>query len=100
MTVAPEPAPDAAFVGSRDRFETELAWLQGQEAGGLTHGELEARLQIDARELFRQLLQDHLDLRAQREPRLAEVIDADAVSRPSVEDGHQRGLAGGVRWFV
>jgi hypothetical protein len=32
-------------------------------------------LQVDARELFRQLLPDHLDLRAQTEARLADVMD-------------------------
>jgi hypothetical protein len=93
MTMAPDAVRPAAFAGSRDRFETELAWLQGQEAGGLTHGELEKRLEADARELFRQLLQDHLDLRAQRERRPEEVIDADGVSRPGTEAGHERGLA-------
>lgn len=63
--------PHAAFSGSRDRFETVVSWLGGEEAAGLTHAELEARLQVDGRELLRQLLQDHLDLRAQREPRAA-----------------------------
>ena len=38
------------------------------------------------------LYQDHLDLRAVRERRLDEVLDADGVSRPSVEAGHGRTL--------
>src|SRR5664280_2235771 len=34
-----------AVAASRDLFETALGWLQGREAGGLEHSELEARLQ-------------------------------------------------------
>ena len=34
-------------------------WLETRETGGLSHGDLQARLQVDARELFRRLLQDH-----------------------------------------
>ena len=85
--------PHAAFSGSRDRFETVVSWLGGEEAAGLTHAELEARLQVDGRELLRQLLQDHLDLRAQREPRAAGVVGADGVTRERPEAGRERGLA-------
>src|SRR5215510_5082302 len=46
----------------------------------------------DLRELFCQLMQDHLDLRAQREQRLREVADAEQVARGSVETGHTRAL--------
>src|SRR6185312_17266582 len=45
------------------------------------------------RELLRQLYQDHLDLRAQRERRLTVVADADGLPRTSVEPGHHRALA-------
>jgi len=55
-------------------------------------GELEERLDVEGRELLRQMLQDHLDLRAQREPRLEAVVGADAVARRTVETGHERGL--------
>ena len=82
-----------AFAGSRDRFELVVGWLEGAESAALTHAELEARLEVESRELFRQLLQDHLDLRAQRERRLDGVVGADGVARGSVEAGHQRGLA-------
>lgn len=93
MIVAPDAVEAVAFASSRDRFETVLAWLEGEAAGGLTHGELEARLAADSREVFRQLLQDHLDLRAHRERRLEEVVDADGVGRGNAEAGHERGLA-------
>lgn len=80
------------FAGSRDRFEAVLGWLEGDEAAGLDHAALEARLEVDARELFRQLLQDHLDLRAHHETRLEAVADADGVPRGTAEAGHQRAL--------
>ena len=80
------------FARSRDRFETLLEWLDGEEAGGLSHGELETRLSVDHRELFRLLVQDHLDLRALREARLTGVRDADGADRSNAESGHSRAL--------
>jgi len=59
------------FARARGRFDVVVGWLSGEGAGALTHAELEDRLEVDARELFRQLLQDHLDLRAVREERIA-----------------------------
>lgn len=91
--VASDIGASGAFTGSRDRFEQVLCWLEGGQAAGLSHGELEDRLQLDARDLFRQMLQEHLDLRASSEPRITEVIDAAQVSRPSAESGHVRALA-------
>jgi hypothetical protein len=81
-----------AFAGSRDRFERIVGWLEGADAGQLAHGELEERLDVEGRELLRQMFQDHLDLRAQREPRIEAVVGADGVARRSVEAGHERGL--------
>ena len=91
-TIASDAVQPAGFIGSRDRFEAVLAWLEGEQAGALSHGELEERLQVDARELFRQLLQDHLDLRAHCEPRIVDVTDAQGVPRPTAEPGHGRAL--------
>ena len=91
--------PDA-FARSRERFEEAVDWLSGAKAGALTHAELEARLEADARELFCRLLQDHLDLRAEREERIEAVVGCGGVRRPSAEGGHERQLAtvfGGVR---
>jgi hypothetical protein len=70
-----------------------VGFLTGSGAAGLTHEQLEARLAGDGRELCRQLLQDHLDLRAARETRLAQVVDAAGRTRPAVEAGHTRALA-------
>ena len=81
------------FAASGDRFGAVVSWLDGEEAGRLTHGELEAQLGTAGRDLIRQLLQDHLDLRAAREERRADVTGADQVTRSRAESGHQRPLA-------
>jgi hypothetical protein len=83
-------APAAAFSSSRACFASMVSWLDGEESAGLTHGELEDHLQASGRNLVRQLVQDHLDLRAEREPRLAGVLDADQVPRDRVEAGRAR----------
>ena len=84
-------APDG-FAASRERFESVLGFLDGAEAAGLCHAELEARLQADGREVVRQLLQDHLELRAEREQRLETVIGVAGKNYGTVEADHQRPL--------
>lgn len=64
----------------------------------LTHDELEELLDARGREILRQLLQDHLDLRALREENAARAhprsrIGADQRPCPRVEYGHRRALA-------
>lgn len=88
----PTSCANDAFSASRGRFEQVCSFMGGEEARELTHGELEARLTVDVRDLVRQLYQDHLDLRAAREERLGEVVDADGTGRGSVEAGHVRPL--------
>ena len=83
---------DERFAASRALFETTLGFLDGAQAAGLEHAELETHLQEAGRELFRQLMQDHLELRAQREQRLPEVTDAGQVARGAIEAGHTRAL--------
>ncbi|MGH3612946.1 MAG: hypothetical protein ACRDRK_10205 [Pseudonocardia sp.] len=80
------------FDRSREVFDGLVVELSGRRAGGLTHAELEDELEVTGRELVRTLLQDHLDLRAAREPRLESVVGSDQVVRTRVETGHQRGL--------
>jgi hypothetical protein len=79
------------FAASRQRFESILGLLTSDEAGGLTHGELEEQLEAEGRKLLRELLQDHLTLRRLREERLQHVIDAQGVGRSHVEI-HERKL--------
>lgn len=81
------------FGRSREGLEEIVGWLEGNDAAGLEHGELEAQLQRKGRELVRCLFQDHLDLRAGREQRLDAVADARGVERRAVERDHQRPLA-------
>src|SRR5450755_1815849 len=82
----------AGFAASREQFESLIGFLDGADAGGLSHAELEERLDRDGRELLRRLLDDHLALRALREPRLEEVIGDEGVRRGRIEAGHERAL--------
>jgi len=84
--------PVEGFTASREQFESVIGFLDGTEAGSLSHSELEDRLQVESRALLRRLLPDHLDLRAVRESRVT-VIGADGAPRGRVETGHTRGLA-------
>ncbi|MGH9154142.1 MAG: ISKra4 family transposase [Acidimicrobiales bacterium] len=83
---------EGAFARSRSQFDHIVAFLDGDGAGALSHSELEDSLGTQGRELLRLLYQDHLDLRAEREPRLEAVVDAEGTDRPSVETGHARRL--------
>jgi len=86
------PSELDGFARSRERFDAVTGWLSGEQAGALAHAELEQRLELDSRELFRLLLQDHLDLRADREERVEGVVDCEGARRASVEAGHERSL--------
>lgn len=88
-----EQSGEGAFAGSRGLFEAMAAWLEGGEASGLEHAELEGRIEVEGREVLRQLFQDHLDLRAQNEARLNGVLDAQGTPRGTVEAGHERALS-------
>jgi hypothetical protein len=89
---APRETSRGPFDGSRVRFEALLGFMGGDEATALSHAELEARLEVDGRELLRQLFLDQLELRADREQRIEAVADADGVPRKTVERGHRRPL--------
>ena len=80
------------FSASDARYRSLVGFLQDAEAGGLTHDQLEDRLDIDGRALLRQLLQDHLDLRASREGRAYGVRDEHGECHGAVEAGHVRKL--------
>jgi hypothetical protein len=87
-----DASPVVRFERSQTLFAGLVEWAAGEEALGLEHSELEARLMEDGRELIRQVLQDQLDLRAVREQRLDRVIGSDGRPRRSVERGHERDL--------
>lgn len=92
MTEHNDDAQGASFDRSRLAFETVLAFLEGEEATALAHGDLEARLEVQGRALLCQLFQDHLDLRAHTEARIDAVTDAQGIPRGAVETGHPRRL--------
>jgi hypothetical protein len=88
------PGSDRAadFACSQEQFELMVSFLDGTDAAGLSHAELEERLAVDGRELLRRLLDDHLALRAVREQRLERVTGDEGVVRTRVESGHERAL--------
>jgi hypothetical protein len=86
-------AVTVAFDRSRARVEAMLGWLEGEQAAGLEHAELEARIMSDGREMLCQFFQDHLDLRAMREIRLGDVRDEKGVPRGAIEADHERTLS-------
>ena len=74
------------------RFESLIGFLDGADAAGLSHAELEEHLDVHGRELLRCLLDDHLALRAVREQRLEQVVGDEGKVRTRVEPGHVRAL--------
>jgi hypothetical protein len=83
---------DVSFERSRECFESVVAVLDDPLTTVQTHAELEERLTVMSRELFRVLLQDHLDLRAAREQRRDDVAGAGQTPRTRVETGRTRTL--------
>jgi hypothetical protein len=89
------PAPADPFARSRICFEHFVEDLSGGRAGEMTHDQLEELAGARGRELERQLLQDHFDLRAAREEQAlpAEGQARRVEGRGRVERGHERVLA-------
>lgn len=93
MIQAQPRSEDNPFAASRAAFDRLCGRMQGAEAFAMNHADLERVLQSDGRDLLRQLLQDHLDLRGVREqeaPRLR-VVGDDGMRRPHHRDA-TRGL--------
>ena len=90
--------PDDPFAVSKAMFAALAAELAGPAAAGLTACELEELLDERGREVMRQLLQDHFDLRAAREEQQARehrapVTGTDGITRTRLETGHGQALA-------
>jgi hypothetical protein len=88
----------APFAASMKLVTALVAELQAPEAAGLTAYELEQFVDGRGREVLRQMVQDHLDLRAAREEQAARercspAVGADGIPRTRVETGHRRLLA-------
>ncbi|MFF7601280.1 ISKra4 family transposase [Streptomyces mirabilis] len=87
------------YARSVSAFEALMCTLSGSDASAWTHAELEERLDVAGRELLRQLLQDHLDLRAWLEEEEVRgsggppVTGPEGQVRPWQETGQSRWLA-------
>ena len=90
--------PDDPFAVSKGMLAALAGELAGPAAAVLTACELEELLDERGRDVVRQLLQDHFDLRRVREERQARehpgpVEGADGITRARLETGHGRLLA-------
>ena len=89
---------DDPFAVSKGMFTALAAELACPATAGMTACELEELLDERGREVQRQLLQDHYDLRAAREEQQARehrapVTGTDGITRTRLETGHGKGLA-------
>lgn len=75
---------DDEFSGARSIFEGFVGKLSDDKALLMTHDELEGLVVGEGRGLLRQLLEDHLQLRALLEERQAAVVGSDKVKRNHV----------------
>lgn len=80
------------FDNSRTKFEDILVQLQGPAMKSATHSELESLLDTEGRELLRRLVQDHLVLRAEREPKRLAVVGSEGTERREVVEDAERPL--------
>lgn len=84
---APDPMLDACA-----KVAALLDWASGDASADLSHAGIEDGITERVREIARLVYQGHLDLRAEREPRLAEVVDDDGIARGRAEYGRCRRL--------
>ena len=90
MSALPRAADDGLFAEAEAEFGNITTFLCSQEAGSLTHSDLERELEAKGRELMRKLLQAHLDMRGPGEA-AGPVRDASGETR-SREQIHEREL--------
>lgn len=80
--------PESPFASSYECFQSVVSKLEGPDAARLDHEALEHLINTGGRELLRQLMQDHLHLRSEREKAtVAPVRGADGVTRTEVRRG-------------
>ena len=78
--ISGEDRPQIPFSRSREAMENAIKKLDNDDTFQWTHTQLENMLASEGRELIRQLLQDHLELRALREQRVV-VVDGQQKER-------------------
>jgi hypothetical protein len=86
-----------SFSQARDEFDRLERRLQSGETLRMSHSDLESFIEREGRELLRQLLQAHLDLRAGAKV-AGPVVGADGVERTHHREGERKleTLLGGV----
>jgi hypothetical protein len=80
------------FAAARDQFGQLIEALQSEPNLEKEHGDIEALIWQDGKELLRRLLQGHLDLRTARESKCEQVIGSDGVIRTHRRSGCTRTL--------
>lgn len=82
--------PTALFSSSREGFERLVSKLSGADTAQLDHGDVERVIESEGREVLRRLMQDHLDLRAERErSTVVPMRGADGVERTEKRPGRR-----------
>lgn len=79
-------AVEAPFAKAANLFEGMVKKLSGDDVLGLRHAALEELVDGDGRQLLKQLVQDHLELRHAREQQLESVEGPDGVDRNHVRE--------------
>lgn len=77
-------AQDKSFCKSREAFENMVTRLSSNEVKGFDHAQLERLVDQEGRDVLRQLVQDHLDVRG--DGSVAEAVEGD----DGVERTHRR----------
>ena len=72
------------FQKARNYFEQMVSWLRSNEACGLTHSQLEEKIQVNGVEILRLLLQGYLDERSEDE------IEGDCLGSDGQQRTHRR----------
>lgn len=80
---------DALFSEVRAQAEIMIGWAKSEQALALEHDQIEEEALAGGFELMRLLAEAHMALRAAREQRRDDVIDADGDLRTVAEDGQE-----------
>lgn len=86
LATARAAPPADRFVEAEAALSALVTRLQSEETARMSHSDLETLLEQQGRELMRQLLQAHLDWRAQARP-ATPVVGADGIERTHQRSG-------------
>ncbi len=80
------------FQSAREHFGHIVGELTSEHMLGSEHGEVEAMLDREGKELLRRLLQGFMDVKANKEERVDCILGSDGVERTHVREGCERQL--------